>query len=241
VSETTIPPRQVATAKTSDDLLWTRRFVGWLLSLYIRLVRATSKPVMQPENMYARADKAQPAIYVSWHANVLAVPLFWHKGMFEVVGLASPHPDGQIAAACINALGVRMIMGTGASDKATHGTGGMAAFRGLLRELAGGTSVFLTAEIPPMPGRIVSKGVIALARKSGRPIFAMAAATSHRTIVERLWDKMQINHPFSHLALVVSDAIIVDETVTDAQAQAQLKSVLDDAYAEALRLADGRG
>jgi len=240
VSETTVPPRPVATARTSDDILWTRRLAGNLLSLYIRLVRATSKPVRLPADMHARAAKAQPAIYVSWHANVLALPLFQEPGMVEVVGLASPHPDGQIAAACINALGVRMIMGTGASEKATHATGGMAAFRALLRELAAGSSVFLTAEVPPIPGRKVSKGVIALARKSGRPIFAMAAATSHRRIVERLWDKMQINHPFSRLALVVSDAIVVDESVTDEQAQAQLKSVLDDAYAQALRLADER-
>jgi lysophospholipid acyltransferase (LPLAT)-like uncharacterized protein len=218
--------------------LWTRRLAGQLIALYIRLVRTTSKQVRLPDDMYERADKAQPAIYVSWHANVFAVPLFWRKGMFEVVGLASPHPDGQIAAACINALGVRMIMGTGATEKATHGTGGMAAFRALSRELAAGNSVFLTAEVPPTPGRIVSKGVIALARKSGRPIFAMAAATSRRTIVERLWDKMQINHPFSRLALVVSDAIMVDSSVTDAQAQAQLKSVLDDAYAQAMILAD---
>ena len=218
--------------------LWSRRLIGQLLALYVRLVRATSRVVYVPADMHARYVPLEPSIYVSWHANVLAVPLFIAPGMREVVGLASPHPDGQIAAAGINAHGIRTIMGTGANEKAIHGTGGMAAFRGLLRELEAGNSVFLTAEVPPTRGRKVSKGVIALARRSGRPIVGIAAASSRRTIVEKLWDKMQVNHPFSRLVLLAVGPVVVDETKTDDAAAEELKTLLDGAYAEALRLAD---
>ncbi|HTJ59086.1 MAG TPA: DUF374 domain-containing protein [Devosiaceae bacterium] len=222
------------------EFLWSRRLAGQLLALYVRLVKATAKIVYVPEDMHERYLPLEPSIYVSWHANVLAVPLFIKPGMAEVVGLASPHPDGQIAAACINALGIRTILGTGANEKATHGMGGMAAFRSLMRELKAGNSVFLTAEVPPTRGRQVSKGVIALARMSGRPIVGIAAASSRRTIIEKLWDKMQINHPFSRLALVAVGPVMVDKSVTDDEAADKLKRLLDDAYAEALRLADAK-
>jgi lysophospholipid acyltransferase (LPLAT)-like uncharacterized protein len=117
----------------------------------------------------------------------------------------------------------------------------MAAFRALLRELEAGRSVFLTAEVPPTRGRRVSKGIAALGRMSGRPIVTVSAASSRRTILERVWDKMQINHPFSRVALVAQGPVMVDETVTDEQALAQLKQLLDTGYEQALRLADQRG
>jgi lysophospholipid acyltransferase (LPLAT)-like uncharacterized protein len=241
VSDAARPDTASPPAKSSGKSLWTRRLAGQTLALYVRLVRATSKIVHVPADMHPRYVPLEPSIYVSWHANVLAVPLFIEPGMAEVVGLASPHPDGQIAAACINALGIRTVMGTGANEKAVRGTGGMAAFRALTRELKAGNSVFLTAEVPPTRGRKVSKGVIALARMSGRPIVGIAAASSRRTIVEKLWDKMQINHPFGRLVLVAVGPVVVDDTVTDEAAAAELKRLLDEGYAEALRLADARG
>ena len=222
-------------------LLPSRRLAGFVLSLYVRLVKATSRIVPVPPDAYERYLPLEPTIYVAWHANAMAMPLFRGPGMGEVVGLASPHPDGQIAAACINALGFRTILGTGANEKSVHGTGGMAAFRALLREFKAGRSVFLTAEVPPTRGRPVSKGIVALARMSGRPIVTVSAASSRRTILERVWDKMQINHPFSRVALVAQGPVLVDGSTTDEAALAQLKRMLDEGYEEALRLADQRG
>lgn len=222
------------------DAPWVRRLAGIALSFYVRLVKATSRYTLVPPDMHARFVPLEPSIYVSWHANVLAVPLFIRPGMRDVVGLTSPHADGQIAAALINALGMRTISGTGANEKQTHGTGGLRGFRSLLRELEAGNSVFLTAEIPPTRGRRVSKGVIALARKSGRPIVAIAAASSRRSIIEKLWDKMQINHPFGRMALIARGPFYIGEDTPGAAAQAQLKHTLDTAYAEALMIADAK-
>jgi len=229
------------TSVAQTKLLPSRRFLGFVLSLYVRLVKATSRIVPVPTDVYERYLPLGPTIYIAWHGNAMAMPLFYHPDMGEVVCLASPHPDGQIAAACVNALGHRTILGTGASEKAVHGTGGMAAFRALMRELEAGHSVFLTAEVPPKRGRPVSKGIVALARMSGRPIVTASAASSHRSILERVWDKMQINHPFGRVALIVQGPVMVDESVTDEQALAQLKQMLDEGYERAFRLADQRG
>jgi lysophospholipid acyltransferase (LPLAT)-like uncharacterized protein len=223
------------------DAPWVRNLVGTLIALYVRLVRATNRVERVPADRaerFAQWEQLRPAIIVSWHANVLAVPMFMEPGMGEFVGLASPHADGQLAAATMKSLGFRTISGTGVSDRQNEGTGGATALREMLRELAAGRSVYITAEIPPTPGRRVSMGVIALARMSGRPIIAIAAASTRRTIVEKLWDKMQINHPFGRLVLLADGPLVVDETMSNEEARQRLKVLLDGAYAEALRRAD---
>ena len=217
-----------------------RRAAGWLLALYVRLVRRTSRYEVVPADAYERHARLEPVIAVSWHANVLAMPLLVRPGMRPFVGLTSPHADGQVAKFFINAFGIRTVEGTGRSYRQTAGTGGAAGFRSLLRELAAGNSVFLPAEVPPTRGRKVSRGVIELARKSGRAIQPVAIASSRRTIIEKLWDKMQINHPFGRVVIVAPAPIHVDEAADETEVMARLKRALDDAYAEALMLADSR-
>jgi lysophospholipid acyltransferase (LPLAT)-like uncharacterized protein len=223
------------------DAPWFRNLAGWIIAQYIRLVRATNKIERFPadrDERVARFGELRPAILVSWHANVLAIPLFFEPGMGEVVGLAAPHADGQLAAATMRALGYRSITGTGATERQNYGTGGMAALRTMTRELAEGRTVYITAEVPPTPGRRVSMGIIALARMSGRPIIAIAAASSRRTILERVWDKMQINHPFGRVVLLPDGPLFVDDTISNEDARDRLKALLDGVYAEALRRAD---
>jgi lysophospholipid acyltransferase (LPLAT)-like uncharacterized protein len=223
------------------DAPWFRGIAAWLIASYLRLVRATNKPIRIPEDRAVRLEefgKLRPAIMVSWHANILALALFLEDGMGEFVALASPHVDGQLGASIIRSFGYPVIFGTGVSDRQSAGTGGISAMREMLRELEAGRSVYLSAEIPPMPGRRVSPGVIALARMSGRPIVAIAAATTRRTIVERLWDKMQINHPFGTAVLIADGPLFIDESITNEEGRARLKTLLDNAYAQALHRAD---
>src|SRR5690606_15609771 len=93
-------------------------------------------------------------------------------------------------------------------------------------------------DVPPIRGRRVSRGVIRLARLSGRPIVPVAVASTNRTIFHRIWDEMQINHPFSRVAVVGADHILVDETMSDEEAVALLKQRLDDCYQRALALTE---
>ena len=223
------------------DAPWFRAIAAWVIAAYVWLVRATNRPVRVPQDRAVRLaefGKLRPAIMVSWHANILSLGMFLEDGMGEFVALAAPHVDGQLGARIMRLFGYRVIIGTGVSDRQSEGTGGASAMREMLAELAAGRSVYLSAEIPPMPGRRVSPGVIALARMSGRPIVALAAASTRRTIVERLWDKLQIHHPFGHVVLIADGPLFVDSAMTNEEGRARLKTLLDNAYAEALRRAD---
>lgn len=209
----------------------------FVLGGYLRLVRATSRVVFDLPDRWENAD--WPVIGVSWHGQSNLAYIGTPKvGKFAI--LVSRHPDGQMAAANARSFGYGTIDGSGASDRQRHGTGGVGAFRAMLRALESGQSLFLTADIPPVPGRQVSPGVIALARRSGRPVYAMATASSRRRVLEHVWDKMQINYPFSRIGYAACGPLIMDDPDRpDEDYAAELKLLLDEALRRALAAADG--
>lgn len=217
-----------------------RWFMGAvLIGGYLRLIRLTSRIVYDPPDCWERADANAPIISASWHGQS-NLAYFCTPHPERMALLISNHPDGRMAAALGRSFGFQTIDGSGASDRQSHGTGGLAAFRGMMRALKGGTSLFLTADIPPVPGRQVAPGIIAIARRSGRPVYAMATASSRRKIL-KVWDRMQMNYPFSRIAFAVEGPItMTDPAVSDEAYGAELKMMLDRALERAFAIADGR-
>ena len=143
-----------------------------LIGSYVRFVRLTSRVVADPPDFWEAAQKDHwPAIAVSWHgqSNLAYVVM---PDPSQVALLISMHPDGMMMGEMARSLGYQIVEGSGASERQTHGTGGLTAFRNMLKVLKSGTTLFATADIPPEPGRNVSLGMIALARRTGRPIYA---------------------------------------------------------------------
>ena len=62
----------------------------------------------------------------------------------------------------------------------------------------------MTADVPKV-ARIAGLGVVKLAQHSGRPIYAVAMASSRRIELDN-WDRSAINLPFSRMGLVAGDA-----------------------------------
>ena len=218
-----------------------RRVIGTvLIGNYLRLVRATSRVVTDPPDFWERMQPHWPVIGISWHgqSNLAYVVI---PDPQRVALLISMHPDGQMMGEMARTLGYQVIEGSGASERQPEGTGGIAAFRAMLRSLRNGVTMFATADIPPEPGRQVSQGMIALARRSGRPIFAIATASSRRKVIARAWDKLQLNFPFSTIAYASEGPFyMTDPAVTDAEYAASLAVALDRVLARAFALADGK-
>ena len=62
-----------------------------------------------------------------------------------------------------------------------------------------GYNVALTADVPKV-ARVAGLGVVKLAQYSGRPIYAVAIATSRRIELDN-WDRTAINLPFGRIAM----------------------------------------
>jgi lysophospholipid acyltransferase (LPLAT)-like uncharacterized protein len=133
-----------------------------------------------------------------------------------------------------------VIDGSGMNFKQREGTGGVAAYRAMSRSLGAGRSLYMTADIPPIPGRNVSRGVILLARRSGRPLVPIATAASRRTVLERSWDKFQVTHPFSRLGIAAGEPFWVDKASgSDDEVAEAFGKRLDATLARAFAVADG--
>jgi len=218
-----------------------RKFLGRvLIGNYLRFLRMTSRVVADPPDFWESAHKDWPAIAVSWHGQSNLAYVVMPEPQ-RVALLISMHPDGQMMGAMARSLGYQTIDGSGASERQKHGTGGLTAFRNMLKVLKSGTTLFATADIPPEPGRNVSMGMIALARRSGRPVYAIATATSRRKVLERVWDRMQLNFPFSTIAFACEGPVYMTDTaISDEQYAAELAKSLDRVLQKAFDMADGK-
>jgi lysophospholipid acyltransferase (LPLAT)-like uncharacterized protein len=219
------------------DAEWFRYFVGyWVMAPYVRFVVATSKRTFFPPDHFDVCAAAEPAIYLTWHANLL--------GQFAAVArtdhltnMTSPHPDGRMAGALSNGLGVETIVAEGGFGE-KGAAGGVAGFRAMLRNLKEGRSLILTGEVPPQPGRQIAQGIIAVAKLSGRPIIPIGIASTRQKIIERLWDRLQVNYPWGRMFIVSAPPITIARSDDDVAAALKVKSVLDAVYAEAMAKAD---
>lgn len=218
-----------------------RHFIGkHILGGYLRLTCATSKFVFDPPHAQQKFSDLMPAIFSSWHGQgMLGMKLVPKASQLTI--LTSRHPDGQLVAAAAESFGCAHIDGSGANHKQDEGTGGMVAMREMMRAMKNGQSIGITADIPPIEGRNVSDGVALLARFTGRPIIPYAISSSRRTVLDKVWDKMQINHPFSRVSTVVDEPLYVPRTATDLSPYSQeLAKRLDNVLERALLLADGK-
>jgi lysophospholipid acyltransferase (LPLAT)-like uncharacterized protein len=110
----------------------------------------------------------------------------------------------------------------------------------MLDALKEGYTVAMTADVPKI-GRVAGEGIVRLAAMSGRPIVAIAMATSRR-VEMKTWDRAALNLPFSRLALVGGPVIRVPADLDEATLEhyrARVEADLNDATKRAYALADG--
>jgi hypothetical protein len=214
--------------------------LGFLVAGYLKLVRRTNRFVMEPADAYDRIGPQMPVIAAMWHGQHFMIH-FAKRPQDRAASLVSRSGDGEFNAVALRHLGVRAIRGSGARGRDIRKKGGVQAMRAMLRALADGEMVVLTADIPKI-SRVCGEGIVTLAQLSGRPIVPVAVVTSRRMDFNS-WDKASIGLPFGRGAMVLGDPIPVPR---DADAQAlealrrQVERELDAVHARAYALVGSR-
>ena len=214
--------------------------LGFLVAGYLKLVRRTNRFVMEPADAYDRIGPQMPVIAAMWHGQHFMIH-FAKRPQDRAASLVSRSGDGEFNAIALRHLGVRAIRGSGARGRDIRKKGGVQAMRAMLRALADGEMVVLTADIPKI-SRVCGEGIVTLAQLSGRPIVPVAVVTSRRMDFSS-WDKASIGLPFGRGAMVLGDPIPVPR---DADAQAletlrrQVERELDAVHARAYALVGSR-
>jgi lysophospholipid acyltransferase (LPLAT)-like uncharacterized protein len=213
---------------------WVQRAVGFLAAEFLRLVWLTNKFSFDPRDVYEIVEPQQPAIFAFWHGQHFMTPFIKTKESHRAKVLISRHRDGEFNAIAAERLGIGTIRGSGDHGSAFQRKGGVGAFKEMVRALADGYNVALTADVPKR-SRVTGLGIIMLARESGRPIMPFAMATS-RFVRLNNWDRTTINLPFGRGALVGIGAILVPPDA-DGETMEKLRAQLEVNLNEATRRA----
>ena len=208
---------------------------------YIRLVLRTSRVLRDPPNTDEKLFSQHPQIFAMWHGQFMMVPAIRPQADTDISIIVSRHGDAEILANLIQRFGMRVVRGAGAG-KRRKDRGGATALRGALRALRDGATFALTADAPPGPARIAGIGIALLAKLSGRPIVPCAMATN-RYVALNSWSAFTLNLPFSKLAIVVGDPIVVPEGAGSIELEATRLAVeqgLNEVTQRAYGLAGGK-
>jgi len=212
--------------------------MGTVGAWYLRLVWHTNRKIIVPPDIYDHVE--MPAIIVMWHGQHFLMPFVKKDDpSHRAKVLISRHRDGEINARAAEKLGIETIRGSGAHNGEFHRKGGPAAFSEMLDALNDGYNVALTADVPKI-SRVAGMGVVKLAQHSGRPIYAVAIASSRRKELDN-WDRTAINLPFGRIAVVVSEPIRIARDADQAELQTarqQIEDTLNDLTRRAYATAD---
>ena len=224
--------------KTIRDVEWFRATAGLVLSRYLRLVWRTSRFVLEPADLYERLRPDLPVIITLWHGQHGLGP-FMRLPEHRAKALISWHRDAEINALAAERLGMQTIRGSGDPGGRFDRKGGVRAFIAMRDALEQGWNMVLTADVPKV-ARVAGRGVVLLARSSGRPIYPVGIATSRRIALNN-WDRSTINLPFSRGAIVLGEPVRVPAAADDVVVEScrrDVESSLNAAHARAYALVD---
>lgn len=180
--------------------------LGFLVASYLRLVHRTNRFVMEPADAYDRIGPQMPVIAAMWHGQHFMIH-FAKRPQDRAASLVSRSGDGEFNAIALRHLGIRAIRGSGARGRDIRKKGGIQAMRAMLKALADGEMVVMTADIPKI-SRVCGQGIVTLAQMSGRPIVPVAVVTSRRIDFDS-WDRASIGLPFGRGAIVLGEPVHV--------------------------------
>ena len=213
---------------------------GRTLAGYLKLVRALSRIRFEPPGAQELVRAEHPLIFAMWHGQHLMIP-FARPDWMKACSLASRHADGEVNAIALRQLGIGAIRGSGAIGKKVREKGGAGAFLAMVKRLAAGETMVLTADVPKR-ARVCGEGIIQLAKVSGRPIRPVAVVTRWRVTLGN-WDRTTFGLPlpFNRCAIVVGEPIRVEreaDAATSEAARLALQAGLDEVHRKAYAMLD---
>lgn len=141
-------------------------------------------------------------VFIAWHGDALiaAHVLSWRK----FTALTSLSRDGDVQARVLEKLGYDIVRGS-------TGRGGARAAVELVNRLKDGISISFTPDGPRGPRRVIQNGVVYFAKKSQKPICAIAMRYSNCWNIGT-WDRYAIPKPFSKVECEFLAPIYVSST-----------------------------
>ncbi|MEM6461120.1 MAG: lysophospholipid acyltransferase family protein [Pseudomonadota bacterium] len=195
---------------------------------YFWAVFKSNRFVSESDDVSVRLEPHMPAIIAVWHGQQFLVPFFKGEG-YRIAALVSKSRDAEINAKVLQRFDVEVIRGSGGRVRGReYEKGGVRALKALTGTLARGNTVVMIADISKGTPRRAGRGIVTLAKLSGRPVIPAAIATSRHHIVEKSWDKTTINLPFGRICLKLGDPVYVPRDASEADVERSRQMVTDE-------------
>lgn len=210
----------------------------WVLSSYLRLVKWSNPLLKSSCNFEYIYSQYEPFIITFWHGRHLMGPFLRPKNR-TVVAMFSRSADAELNAQLGRALGLEIVRGSGGrSTSKSPEKGGARALLQLRNALQKGKNVAMIADIPHGVRCEAGRGIVTLAKISGRPIIPFIYAFSHEKILEKTWDKMAIPLPFGRSVFYAGKPLFVAANASKEElerARNQLTQEMNKLTAEAYK------
>lgn len=162
------------------------------------------------ERARAAVLDARGAVYVTWHQRMF---YFFHdfgrRGIIMMIGRSK---DGDYAAAVARLMGFQSVRGSHLKD-------GRTAMHDLIRVLEpGGRTAGIMGDGPIGPARVLRRGAVLIAGKTGLPIIPMMYG-ARRTLVLRSWDRYLIPVPFTEVVVYHGNPVSVPARAGNAECE----------------------
>lgn len=109
-----------------------------------------------------------------WHGRLLMMPFAYKKNKGKVI--ISRHRDGEFIARVIRYFNLGSIRGS-------YRKGGISTSREILRSLKEGYDIAITPDGPKGPRYVVKKGILEIAKLSGKPILPVSYSASKKKVL----------------------------------------------------------
>lgn len=204
--------------------------MGFLVHNALRFIYSSNRLDDKHQQQVEASEAQAPAIFAMWHGQHFLIPYIYAPDKREnTVALVSKSEDARFNAIVLNMAGYDVVRGSGGRVReAAIKKGGVSAFLELKSALEAGKNVCMIADISKGNPRQSGRGIVTLAKLSGRPIIPLAIATSRFKVIEGSWDKTTINLPFGQSSVRIGKPIYVPSDSSGEELDMLRKQVDDE-------------
>lgn len=165
-------------------------------------------------------QEGKQIILSAWHQDVFALMHYLAnytaaERRHKFVMLASRSFDGELTASVLEPWGIEFVRGSAGKK------GARAALLGLTRALKSGKSVIVIGDGPRPPAYQMQNGPVFLSQRSGVPLYVVRGWARPQLVFSRIWFKMIVPLPFSHVAMFSDGPIDVSGDLEEARVRAE--------------------
>jgi lysophospholipid acyltransferase (LPLAT)-like uncharacterized protein len=188
------------------------KILSVLLYFITRMLAFTYRYEFRNKELHdqSRSDSGKNAVILAvWHQNILAAIISSLHNDYPHSVMISKSKDGELVAFMVKMFGNIPVRGS--SRSSGRDKGGLAARDQMIQKLNEGVVAAVSIDGPKGPIYKVKPGVIDMSRKSGCPIIPFNVIPEKFWTLCKTWDQFRIPKPFTKIAIVYGEPILVSK------------------------------